>query len=160
MEPMELTDQQNEQAEMAKRKHQFKILSERAQKQKELWEATLAKRRNVPDAPPPDARYPIPKTQHVNYTAVRKVVSGSDVILQVLDARDPEGTRCSELEAMVRSEGRRLVLVLNKADLVPRSNLQRWLNHLRKSLPTVAFKAAVQHNGRLTKGFQRMKHLG
>lgn len=39
---------------------------------------------------------------------------------------------------------KRLVLVLNKADLVPRKVLDNWLKYLKKSTPTIAFKASTQ----------------
>ena len=49
--------------------------------------------------------------------ALHKVIDESDVILLVLDARDPEGCRSRLVEEEVRrreSEGKRLVFVLNK----------------------------------------------
>lgn len=50
-----------------------------------------------------------------------KVVDSSDVILQVLDARDPLGTRCFHIEKHIKTEAphKHLVLILNKCDLVP-----------------------------------------
>ena len=51
---------------------------------------------------------------------LRKVVDNSDVILHVLDARDPIGTRSSAIEEMALSTyNKKLVYVLNKSDLVP-----------------------------------------
>ena len=49
-----------------------------------------------------------------------KVVDSSDVLLQVLDARDPIGTRCRHLEKHLKYNHRQkhLILVLNKCDLV------------------------------------------
>jgi nuclear GTP-binding protein len=49
------------------------------------------------------------------------VIDSSDVLLQVLDARDPMGTRCRQVEEFLRKEKphKHLVLVLNKVDLVP-----------------------------------------
>ncbi|XP_077001907.1 guanine nucleotide-binding protein-like 3-like protein isoform X2 [Tamandua tetradactyla] len=81
------------------------------------------------------------------YKEFRKVVEYSDVILEVLDARDPLGCRCFQMEeAVLQAEGnKKLVLVLNKIDLVPKDVVEKWLDYLRNELPTVAFKASTQH---------------
>jgi GTPase Era involved in 16S rRNA processing len=51
-----------------------------------------------------------------------KVLDSSDVVIQVLDARDPEGTRCRFIEQHIRKNSRHkhLLLLLNKCDLVSR----------------------------------------
>ena len=45
-----------------------------------------------------------------------KVVDASDIIIEVLDARDPLGSRCSQVEEMVLTSGKnkKLILLLNK----------------------------------------------
>lgn len=55
------------------------------------------------------------------YGELYKVIDSSDVILHVLDARDPLGTMCnSVLEYMKKEKAhKQVVLVLNKCDLVP-----------------------------------------
>ncbi len=76
---------------------------------------------------------------------LRKVVERADVILQVLDARDPIGTKSTTVEEMVQSNYRKkLVYVLNKADLVPREVLAGWLTYLRQFHPTIPFKSNTQ----------------
>eukprot|EP00795_Rhopilema_esculentum_P002130 gene2131-17718_t len=86
------------------------------------------------------------KSLKVYFKEFKKVVDASDVLIEVLDARDPIGCRCSEIEDMIRSSGsnKRLVLLLNKVDLVPKDNVEKWLKYLRNELPTVAFKASTQ----------------
>uniref|UniRef100_A0A8C6RBC0 Guanine nucleotide-binding protein-like 3 n=1 Tax=Nannospalax galili TaxID=1026970 RepID=A0A8C6RBC0_NANGA len=83
-----------------------------------------------------------PKKLHCQ--ELKKVIEASDVVLEILDARDPLGCRCPQVEeAIVRSGQKKLVLVLNKSDLVPKENLENWLNYLNKELPTVVFKAST-----------------
>jgi len=80
------------------------------------------------------------------YKEFKDVVKGSDVIIEVLDARDPIGTRSVGIEKQIlrMDPNKRIVLVLNKIDLIPKSNLEDWLSYLRNYLPTVAFKASTQ----------------
>nr|XP_023015339.1 nucleolar GTP-binding protein 2 [Leptinotarsa decemlineata] len=76
-----------------------------------------------------------------------KVVDSSDVLLQVLDARDPMGTRSSYLEKYLKTEKphKHLIFILNKVDLVPCWVTQRWVAILSKEYPTVAFHASITH---------------
>ncbi|CDO70153.1 hypothetical protein BN946_scf185009.g4 [Trametes cinnabarina] len=77
--------------------------------------------------------------------ALHKVIDESDIVILVLDARDPEGCRSRLVEEEVRrreSEGKKLVFVLNKIDLVPKDNAQAWLRYLRHTTPTLPFKSA------------------
>lgn len=50
-----------------------------------------------------------------------QVIDSSDVVVQVLDARDPMGTRSPHIEAYLKKEKpwKHLIFVLNKCDLVP-----------------------------------------
>ncbi|PWN33355.1 uncharacterized protein FA14DRAFT_161249 [Meira miltonrushii] len=84
---------------------------------------------------------------------VKQVIENSDVILQVLDARDPLGSRSKQTEQMALAHGKRVVLVLNKVDLIPLANMQSWLRYLRNDFPTLAFKASTQQQrGNLKQG--------
>merc|ERR1711865_143690 len=76
---------------------------------------------------------------------LREVVAMSDIVLVVLDARNPMGCRCKQLEDLIMQSGsnKRVILVLNKIDLVPRGVVQSWLKVLRMELPTIAFKAVT-----------------
>ncbi|XP_044754859.1 nucleolar GTP-binding protein 2 [Coccinella septempunctata] len=78
---------------------------------------------------------------------LHKVVDSSDVLLQVLDARDPLGTRSAYLEKFLRTEKphKHLIFILNKVDLVPVWVTQRWVAILSAEYPTVAFHASITH---------------
>uniref|UniRef100_UPI00358E6555 guanine nucleotide-binding protein-like 3-like protein n=1 Tax=Myxine glutinosa TaxID=7769 RepID=UPI00358E6555 len=80
------------------------------------------------------------------YKEFRKVVEIADVVLEVLDCRDPLGCRAAQAEQAVLQAGprKRLVLVLNKIDLVPKDVVAAWLQYFRSELPTVVFKASTQ----------------
>jgi len=81
-----------------------------------------------------------------------RVIDSSDVLLQVLDARDPMGTRSPHVEKYLSTncQHKHLVLVLNKIDLVPTWCTKRWLKILSKQYPTIAFKANNMNNTKKT----------
>ncbi len=60
---------------------------------------------------------------------VRKVVKKANIILEVLDSRDPLGTRSFELEKLIKRFRKKILLVLNKADLIPRNVSYRWIEY-------------------------------
>lgn len=72
-----------------------------------------------------------------------EVVRISDVILEVLDARFINETRNFELEKEVEREGKKIIYVLNKADLVDRRFVERRL----KIRPYVFVSCAKRQGG-------------
>ncbi|KAI7886335.1 P-loop containing nucleoside triphosphate hydrolase protein [Lichtheimia hyalospora FSU 10163] len=83
----------------------------------------------------------------------RKVLENADVVLEILDARDPLGTRTRHVERMIIDSGlnKKVILILNKIDLVPKENIEQWLKYLRNEYPAIAFKSSTQ---------SQRKHLG
>ncbi|XP_020489471.1 guanine nucleotide-binding protein-like 3-like protein [Labrus bergylta] len=84
------------------------------------------------------------------YREFKKVVDASDVILEILDARDPLGCRCPQVEQAVIQSGtnKKIVLVLNKIDLVSKEIVEKWIKYLRNEFPTIAFKASTQQQSK------------
>ena len=79
------------------------------------------------------------------YHQFRQVVEHSDVLIQVLDARDPLGSRARHAEKFItENAGKRLILLLNKIDLVPKNVSEAWLKYLRREFPTIPFKSSTQ----------------
>ena len=74
-----------------------------------------------------------------------KVVDSSDIIVEVIDARDPMGTRCLPLERELKKNRghKHLILLLNKCDMVPSWVAKKWVQTLSKEYPTLAFHASV-----------------
>ncbi|XLR41714.1 hypothetical protein HN51_019907 [Arachis hypogaea] len=74
-----------------------------------------------------------------------KVIDSSDVVVQVLDARDPQGTRCYHLERHLKEhcKHKHMILLLNKCDLLPAWATKGWLRVLSKEYPTLAFHASI-----------------
>ncbi|CAF0819025.1 unnamed protein product [Didymodactylos carnosus] len=86
------------------------------------------------------------KSRKIFYKEFKKVVDASDIVIQVLDARDPLGSRCRQVEegVLTSGKGKKLILLLNKIDLIPRDNLDKWLKYLRNEFPTIAFRSSTQ----------------
>ncbi|GAB0496672.1 hypothetical protein MMPV_007986 [Pyropia vietnamensis] len=72
-----------------------------------------------------------------------RVVERSDVVVQIVDARDPELYYCRDLDRYVVEEsGKRSIVLLNKADLLSEGMRRRWAAHFRsRGLRAVFFSA-------------------
>eukprot|EP00731_Ephydatia_muelleri_P031800 Em0023g307a len=82
------------------------------------------------------------------WNELHKVIDSSDVVVQVLDCRNPMGTRSKMVESFIRKERghKHLVFLLNKCDLVPTWVTARWITLLSKEFPTLAFHASVTNS--------------
>ncbi|KAF9225269.1 NGP1NT-domain-containing protein [Gyrodon lividus] len=82
------------------------------------------------------------------YGELYKVIDSSDVILHILDARDPLGTICESVLEYLKKEKahKQVVLVINKCDLVPNWVTARYIQHLTPRYPTIAFHASPNHS--------------
>ncbi|KAI0789475.1 NGP1NT-domain-containing protein [Abortiporus biennis] len=82
------------------------------------------------------------------YGELYKVIDSSDVILHILDARDPMGTMCESVLQFIKKEKahKQVVLVINKCDLVPNWVTARYIQYLTPRYPTIAFHASPNHS--------------
>ncbi len=74
---------------------------------------------------------------------VRKMIKGSDVVVEVIDARFPSLSRAKYYEKMVlRDRSKKLIVAMNKVDLVPEPIVEEWKLILKKErihvIPTSA----------------------
>jgi len=119
----------------------MEALRAKAEARQASYVAPVVKEREIQE---PGLRTQAESTRRAFFRELRKVVEIADVILEVLDARDPDACRNRVLEDEVIAQGKKVVIILNKIDLVPRQVVQEWITHLRGDFPTVAFKSAKQ----------------
>lgn len=72
---------------------------------------------------------------------VDTVISKSDIILMVLDARKAKESINTEVEAVIKNRGKKLVYVINKCDLVPKEEIERL------NMPNSVRISALKHLG-------------
>ena len=73
------------------------------------------------------------------------VLDCSDVVIEVVDARNVPGTRCGHIEKHIKKHAshKQLVIIINKCDLVPSWVTRKWVKILSKDFPTLAFHASI-----------------
>ena len=81
------------------------------------------------------------------YNELHKVIDSSDVVCQVLDCRDPIGTRSMYVENFIKNNcpHKHIVIILNKCDLVPTWVTSKWINYFSRHFPTIAFHASIKN---------------
>ena len=70
-----------------------------------------------------------------------RAVKDADIVLEVLDPRDPEAYRLKNVEKKLVEMGKKVILVINKCDLVPRPVLEKWKKKFSKEYPTIYVSA-------------------
>ncbi|WP_048159828.1 GTPase [Thermococcus barophilus] len=75
---------------------------------------------------------------------VREVIDEADIVIEVVDARDPIGTRNPKVERLVKESGKKLLIAMNKADLVPKEWAEEYK---RKSDVPMVFISARERKG-------------
>ncbi|KAK0467843.1 P-loop containing nucleoside triphosphate hydrolase protein [Desarmillaria tabescens] len=89
---------------------------------------------------PPRQEEEVPALVNRDLPTLKSVLEHADVLLEVLDCRDPLAFRSSELEKLAQSG--RVVFLLNKIDICPREAVAAWASQLRSQQPTVLFRSA------------------
>jgi ribosome biogenesis GTPase A len=74
---------------------------------------------------------------------VREVIYASDVVVEVIDARLLELSRSQELEDIVEKAGKRLIIVINKCDLVSKD----MLDARKKDFPNAVYVSSTKKLG-------------
>ncbi|WP_240921758.1 DUF447 domain-containing protein, partial [Thermococcus sp. 21S9] len=75
---------------------------------------------------------------------VREVIDEADIVVEVVDARDPIGTRNLKVERLVKESGKKLLIAMNKADLVPKEWAEEYK---KKSDVPMVFISARERKG-------------
>lgn len=80
-----------------------------------------------------------------------RVIERSDLVVQIVDARDPLTFRCKDLELYVKEvdSKKQNMILINKADLLSQSQRETWSEYFEKEGITIAFWSAVMENERL-----------
>lgn len=89
------------------------------------------------------------KKRKKNYwNLVKNVIYKSDIVLEVVDARFPADSRNHYVEELVDKLNKKLVIVINKADLVPESFLKKVVKQFSEEYPTIYLSARDRHGTR------------
>ncbi|KAI6046479.1 P-loop containing nucleoside triphosphate hydrolase protein [Pisolithus marmoratus] len=75
-------------------------------------------------------------------STLREVLDKADILMCVVDARDPEAGISEALLAVAKEKGKAVVILVNKADTVPRESLVEWLSYLRKTYTAIPFRVS------------------
>ena len=123
--------------------YDLKTLVEKAQEENENYQISKTKITSVDD----NKDIEMGQTKRI-LGEVYKVIDSSDVIIEVLDARDPLGTRSRKLEEYMAKETphKHLIFLINKCDLVPKWVVEKAVRRLSRERPTLAFRASTESN--------------
>ncbi|KAF5320667.1 hypothetical protein D9619_001196 [Psilocybe cf. subviscida] len=89
-----------------------------------------------------EAEEEVPVLLNRDLPNLKAVLEKADVVIEVLDGRDPAAFRSKQLEQLVQEMGKKTLIVVNKIDTCPREAVVSWSSELRSEQPTLLFRAA------------------
>jgi hypothetical protein len=80
---------------------------------------------------------------------IRKIITESDVVLEILDARFIELSRNERAEELIEEIGRPVIFVINKTDLAKKDTISKNLEKLKERGYVVSISAKKRNSARL-----------
>ncbi len=78
---------------------------------------------------------------------IYSIIRRSDLVIEVLDAREPDLTRSKSLENFAKDLNKKILVVINKGDLVPKDISEKWKKYFETKGLNAIYIAATQHMG-------------
>ncbi len=85
------------------------------------------------------------KIRLADWGTLRKLLASSSYCIEVVDARNPVGTRSGRLERMCESLGVELIIAVNKIDLVPQDIVWGWVRGLEERTGFTVLPISARH---------------
>ncbi len=89
---------------------------------------------------------------------IRRMIDVVDIVVEVIDAREPEYTRSRRLEEYVLKKRKALIVALNKCDLVPEHIAKGWMKRLSTE-GLVCVCTSSKSKGGIGVGVERLRRL-
>ena len=67
-----------------------------------------------------------------HWDLVKRIITESDLVLEILDSRLVELSRNEEVERLIEEIGRPMIFVINKSDLVPVEEIRKQADKLKE----------------------------
>ncbi len=83
-----------------------------------------------------------------DWRTLARIIKRSDGVIEVLDARNPLGTRSLRAEGIARALKKSLIVVINKVDMIPRSVAAQWLDYFDERGIKAVLVSAVKGYGK------------
>ena len=78
---------------------------------------------------------------------ILSLIKKSDIMIEVVDSREPDLTRSKKLEEYAIKNEKKVLIVINKADLVPREILKEWKKIFENENRETIYISATKHLG-------------
>lgn len=83
----------------------------------------------------------------ISWDNLRKLISRADVVLEIVEARNPLTTRSVRVEKLVRELGKALTVIINKCDLVPLYVCREWKHYFETQNIMVFYVSSLALTG-------------